>query len=120
MFYRMRLFTDALPPMEQPNQTFAQTRFYADEGVYTIDDNNIYKLNVVDAPPIRKRLQGHDVIIDSSYTKKEQVYQLPFDAVKQTIVVSKWTKYDMVSENGQVHFESEKGFNQFISLLNKC
>jgi hypothetical protein len=122
MFYRMRLFTDnyMLESREPPNQTFIQTRFYANEGVYTIDDNNIYKLNVVDGPLIRKRINGYDLIIDPSYTKKEQVYQLPFDAVKQTISVSKWTKYDMVNENGQVHFESEKGFNQFISLLNKC
>ena len=114
----MRLFVDAniFSKLEPPNQTFIQIKFYADEGVYTIDDNNIYKLNVVDAPPIRKRLNGCDVIIDTSYTNKEQVYQLPFDAVKQTTSVSKWSKYDMVSENGQFHFESEKGFNQFVSL----
>lgn len=116
----MRLFADAPLLKEPPTLTFIQFRFYADEGVYTIDDNNIYKLNVVDARLIRKRINGHDVVIDPSYTKKEQVYQLPFDAVQQTISVSKWTKYDMVSENGQLHFESETGFNQFISLLNKC
>jgi hypothetical protein len=103
-----------------PSKTFVRRTFYSEEGIFTIDSNNIYKVTVIDVPIIHKQIGKYPIQEDNSYTTREQVYQLPVDAVESNTNVSQWSQYSMVSEDGQVHFESERGLNMFISLINKC
>ena len=47
--------------------------FYTNDGVFTIDQNQVFKLNVVDVDVTRV----DNLIIDNSYYTKHAVYQLP-------------------------------------------
>ena len=51
---------------------------YADEGIFTVDDGKLYRLNISDNDECKK-IGDLDFIIDSSLIEKEQVYQLPYN-----------------------------------------
>ena len=55
--------------------------FYADNGIYTISNNEIYKLTPVDEPLERIQLGGLEFIADKSYYTKRPHYQLSPDHV---------------------------------------
>jgi len=55
---------------------------YSDEGVYSVDNNNIYKITYVDKPIKKiKHSSEIDMIIDFSETKKIIVNHLPSDCI---------------------------------------
>lgn len=50
--------------------------FYTDNGIYTINNNDIYKLTPVDEPLENIQLGGLGFIVDKSYYTKRPHYQL--------------------------------------------
>lgn len=55
--------------------------FYTDNGIYTINNNDIYKLTPVDEPLEKIQLGGLGFIVDKSYYTKRPHYQLSPDHV---------------------------------------
>ena len=54
---------------------------YTDNGIYTINNNDIYKLTPVDEPLEKIQLGGLGFIVDKSYYTKRPHYQLSPDHV---------------------------------------
>jgi hypothetical protein len=50
--------------------------FYTDNGIYTIENNELYKLVPMDNPIELVNIHGLDFIIDKSYYAKKQHHQL--------------------------------------------
>ena len=50
---------------------------YCDDGMYLIDQNNCYKLNVSNENVVNKSINGINFIIDESDVKKTDAYQIP-------------------------------------------
>ena len=50
---------------------------YCDDGMYLIDQNNCYKLNVSNENVVNKSINGINFIIDESVVKKTDAYQIP-------------------------------------------
>jgi len=50
---------------------------YCDDGMYLIDQNNCYKLNVSNENVVNKSINGINFIIDKSDVKKTDAYQIP-------------------------------------------
>jgi hypothetical protein len=55
--------------------------FYTENGIYTINNNEIYKLTPVDEPLEKIQLGGLGFIVDKSYYTKRPHYQLSPDHV---------------------------------------
>ena len=72
-------------------KTFTKRQFYSAEGIFTIDNNNIYKLDITDKPIIREEVDGYTLLKDESRINKVIVNQLPFDAVE---IVFHCTQYN--------------------------
>ena len=72
-------------------KTFTKRQFYSAEGIFTIDNNNIYKLDIIDKPIIREEVDGYTLLKDESRINKVIVNQLPFDAVE---IVFHCTQYN--------------------------
>lgn len=53
--------------------------FYTDNGIYTIENNDLYKLVPMDNPIELVNIHGLDFIIDKSYYTKKQHHQLSPD-----------------------------------------
>ncbi len=62
-------------------------QFYSSEGIFTVDKNHIYKLEITDVP--KEIVNGR--IIDNSKFNKRIVNQMPFDAIEVNTVVTKYT-----------------------------
>lgn len=75
----------------QETRTFVKRQFYSEEGIFIIDDSNIYQLIITDTPIIREDLDGFVLLKDHSKTRKVVVHQLPFDAIE---VVTQCTQYN--------------------------
>ena len=66
-------------------------QLYSAEGIFTIDNNNIYKLDIIDKPIIKEEIDGYTLLKDESRINKVIVNQLPFDAVE---IVFHCTQYN--------------------------
>ncbi len=75
----------------QETKTFVKRQFYSEEGIFTMDDSNIYQWIITDTPIISEDLDGFVLLKDNSKTKKVVVHQLPFDAIE---VVTHCTQYN--------------------------
>jgi hypothetical protein len=57
---------------------------YSTEGIFSVETNNIFKMNPIDKPikKITNYKKGVTIIIDESYFEKQLVYsQIPFDHI---------------------------------------
>jgi hypothetical protein len=72
-------------------KTFVKRQFYSEEGIFTIDANNIYQLLITDKAIIKEEVDGFVLLKDTSSINKVVVNQLPFDA---TEVVFNYTQYN--------------------------
>lgn len=75
----------------QETRTFVKRQFYSEDGIFIIDDSNIYQLIITDTPIIREDLDGFVLLKDHSKTRKVVVHQLPIDAIE---VVTQCTQYN--------------------------
>lgn len=74
--------------------------FYTDNGIYTIENNDLYKLVPMDNPIELVNIHGLDFIIDKSYYTKKQHHQLSPDhtIIKKTHYVFCNSKVSLVVE----------------------
>jgi hypothetical protein len=74
--------------------------FYTDNGIYTIENNELYKLVPMDNPIELVNIHGLDFIIDKSYYTKKQHHQLSPDhtIIKKTHYVFCNSKVSLVVE----------------------
>jgi hypothetical protein len=72
-------------------KTFTKRQFYSEEGIFTIDANNVYKLNIIDKPIIKEDIDGFTLLKETSSINKVIVHQLPFDA---TEIIFNCTQYN--------------------------
>lgn len=68
---------------EYYKKTSTEITLYSDEGIYKCNDKGyINKLIPIDKPPIHTQLGKYDMIVDSSYFEKREVYShIPADHV---------------------------------------
>ena len=78
----------------------ASVEFYTDNGIYTIENNELYKLVPMDNPIELVNIHGLDFIIDKSYYTKKQHHQLSPDhtIIKKTHYVFCNSKVSLVVE----------------------
>ena len=67
------LFSNIAKFEQYYKSTNTWTEFYTHDGVFTIDQNQVFKMNVVDVDVTRV----DNLVIDNSYYTKHAVYQLP-------------------------------------------
>ena len=58
---------------------------YCDDGMYLIDQNSCYKLNVSNENVVNKTLNGVKLVIDESDVKKTDAYQIPTEHISINI-----------------------------------
>jgi len=96
---------------------------YSDEGIYNLDDMNIFKLNIVNEETNVKTLNNLDLIIEKTKIDKEKVTQLPINHIyiKNKIEIYKVNKRSLLSlhiiyYNSPVYSFESKGFtDNFIA-----
>ena len=88
-------------------QTKTQTEFYTDEGIFTMENNKIYKL-VIDDVRITKSLDSNmfQLILDESVIKREETTQLP----KHNIVFPTTIFYYSLDVKSKIRFVIEGGY----------
>jgi hypothetical protein len=77
-----------LPRFDKIEQFYKKTEttkmIYSTEGIFSVETNNIFKMNPIDKPikKITNYKKGVTIIIDESYFEKQLVYsQIPFDHI---------------------------------------
>lgn len=88
-------------------QTKTQTEFYTDEGIFTMENNKIYKLGIDDIR-ITKNINSNmfQLILDESVIKREETTQLP----KHNIVIPTTTFYYSLDSKSKIKFVIEGGY----------
>jgi hypothetical protein len=104
----------------QITKTFVKRQFYSEEGIFVVDANNIYKLEITDVPIIREEVDGFVLLKDTSSINKVIVHQLPFDA---TEIHFNYTQYNgsLIVEkvnDRTTDFYFTSIDNELLSLLN--
>ncbi len=101
-----------------PTKTFVKRQFYSEEGIFSIDANNMYQLVITDVPIIKEDVDGFTLLKDASKTNKVIVHQLPFDS---TEVVFHYTQYNGSLVVEKVNDRTTDFYllnNELLSLLN--
>ena len=99
-------------------KTFTKRQFYSEEGIFVVDANTVYKLEITDIPIIKEEVDGFVLLKDCSKTKKVVVHQLPFDA---TEIVFNYTQYNGCLVVEKVNDRTTDFYlldNELLSLLN--
>ncbi len=101
-------------------KTFTKRQFYSEEGIFYVDENNIYQLVITDVPIIKEELDGFTLLKDASKINKIIVHQLPFDA---TEIVFNYTQYNGSLIVEKVNDRTTDFYftlvdNELLSLLN--
>lgn len=57
------------------------------EGLFTIENNKLYKMKPVDKEIVEREFEGFTLLFDNSYFDKEQIFsQIPYDHINLDIV----------------------------------
>ena len=76
------------PKFDNIQQFYKKTEkvktIYSSQGIYSVETNNIFKMNPIDKPvkQIQNYYKNNTIIIDDSYFEKQLIYsQIPFEHI---------------------------------------
>ena len=100
-------------------KNYKKNYIYTEEGIFNIDNNNLFKMKIKDRPLEKSVLAGFDIYIDKSImTKNEEYYHLPIHNYPEELTEE---IYKLNAQSSlQMNIEMKENFIHNLYFVSKC